>query len=125
MELKGEVRGKVAILSISGGAYTNQDADKIDKAFAGLRNAKRHRLVINMADLEYVNSLTIGHIVSFAGEARQAGGRVVLACPRPTVMTMMRALGLTSMVLAFNTIEEAIEVVEGGGPIKGKTVILR
>ena len=125
LTFKGEMRGDVAILHLMGGAYTLKDSAKLEKVFAGLRKAGRYRLVIDVSGLEYVNSLTIGHIVSFAAEAKTAGGRLALAAPKPTVMTMMRALGLTSAVLALNTVQEAVEVVSGEGPVAGRTTILR
>jgi len=125
MELKGERRGNVAILTVKGGILTREDSAQLEKAFAGLRSAKRNRLVIDASGLEHLTSLAIGQMVGFAGEARKAGGIVAIASPQPAVLTMLRALGVTSAVPSFNTLDEAVATCEGQTPLRGNTTIIR
>ena len=111
MQLLRDRRENVDVLTLRGSVRA-EDNNALAECLNGLREERRFRLVIDVTDLEYINSRGIGEVVRFLQEARPRGGRVVLVRPRQPIEKIMKAVGLHSLVQVFDTLEEAVAACE-------------
>ena len=111
MELSRDQRGDMDVLTLSG-SIRGDDNVAFAECLTALREERRFRLVIDASDLDYVNRRGIGAVVRFLQDAHVHGGRVAVVRPGQTVETIMKAVGLYSLVQTFNTLEEAVAACE-------------
>lgn len=111
MELSRDQRGDVDVLTLRG-SISGDDNVAFVECLTGLRKERRFRLVIDASDLDYINSRGIGEVVSFLQQARVRDGRIAFVRPGQTVETIMKAVGLYSLVQTFDTLDEAVAACE-------------
>jgi anti-anti-sigma factor len=107
MQLSVAAQGDVYILTPSGTIYAGDDV-AFGKALGDLRRDGRFTVVINVAELEYINSRAIGQLVQFSRDARLAGGKVVIVRPGPNVEKVLKAVGLLSLIPCFDSVAQAV-----------------
>ena len=64
---------------------------------AALGNSEH--IVIDLSDVDYIDSAALGAMLTAAEQARASGGDLKLACPRPAVAAMLE---LTRMFRVFD-----------------------
>jgi anti-sigma B factor antagonist len=67
------------------------------------------RIVVDLKEVNFMDSSGIATLVQALKEARPFGGKVVLAAPGETVMRVLRLANLTSLFSVHETVEGAIE----------------
>ena len=107
MDLAHTERGSVDVLAVKGPIHA-EDNDEFALAFSRIRRKARFRVVIDARELEYINSRAVGTLVSFSHDARLGGGRLVLVRPNATVSKVLAAVGLLSLVPAYESLDEAV-----------------
>jgi len=70
--------------------------------------ASTHSLVLDMAEVGYVDSGGLGAIVGLLTSARAAGGDLKLARPSERVQHVLRITKLLSVVETYDTVEAAV-----------------
>jgi anti-sigma B factor antagonist len=76
--------------------------------------AREPRVIVDLAGLDFIDSSGIAALAYARRHARQAGGDLVLAAPRPRVQ---RVLGVTRLVDDFAVVASVEEAV--GGALAG------
>lgn len=71
------------------------------------QNPKNLNLIFDFADLEYMNSKSIGYLTDWYGKAYENGGKIVIAKARPNILDILQVVGLTQLIKTYPTIEEA------------------
>jgi anti-anti-sigma factor len=66
------------------------------------------RIVLNMSDVERVDSIGIGLLVRFATRVRKRGGDIRLAAPQQFVVTLLKLTMLSSVLQVYSTEDAAI-----------------
>ncbi len=64
-------------------------------------------LVFDVTGLEYMNSKSIGYMTDWYSKVSGNGGKVVLAAPRENILDILQVVGLTQLVNAYPTLDEA------------------
>jgi len=84
--------------------------DEIKALEAELRFCTREfaRLVLNVAEVDRLDSMGIGLIVRFATSLHKAGGDIRLASPPPFMVTLLNLANLSKFLRVFDTEEVAI-----------------
>ncbi len=75
------------------------------------------RIVLNMAQVTFVNSTALGAMIKVRKAARAAGGELVVAAPSATVREAMESLGLERLFPIYLDDVLALEALEGGSGI--------
>ena len=70
--------------------------------------AGQHRLVIDMAKVDSVDSSGLGAIVGVLKAARQAGGDLRIARPTSQLRTLLELTTLDRVLRPYETVEEAL-----------------
>ena len=64
-------------------------------------------LLFDLAGLEYMNSKSIGYLTDWYSKVSSTGGRVVIASARDNILDILQVVGLTQLINAYPTLEEA------------------
>ena len=101
-----EVRGEVTVARVAGSVQSTDNA-----LFAGrlteLRKAGPGRVIVDAAELKYINSRAVGDLMLFYQALRAAGGELALVDLSPMVEKVVRAIGLGELVDIYPSVEEA------------------
>ena len=101
-----ETRDDITILKVVGSIRTGENS-AFSEELERLADAGCFKLVIDAAELDYVNSQAIGDLIAFYQKVLGQGGDVALAGLQPVVLKVMRAVGLEGIMGVFDTVEEA------------------
>lgn len=72
--------------------------------------AEGHRnLIVNMANVAYVDSAGLGTLITGLNSLRKSGGNLVLSNLQPRVAQLLELTNLTGVVETFPTEEAAVE----------------
>ena len=64
-------------------------------------------LILDLSELEYMNSKSIGYLTDWYGKVYENGGKIVIAQTRPNILDILQVVGLTQLIKTFPTIDEA------------------
>ena len=71
----------------------------------------RHKIVLDMTKVKYIDSLGIGQIAGGYTSLDEVGGKLVLARSNEKIKELLRLTGLQNHIQTFNTVEEAIQAL--------------
>src|SRR3954467_12567054 len=79
--------------------------------------AGRDRVVVDLSATTFIDSSSLGVLISAHRRLKMRGGRLVVACDVPAVMSTFKITGLDSVLEMTRTREEALAspVGDGGG----------
>jgi anti-sigma B factor antagonist len=117
MKLLKENLGHVVLLTLKGefdSFVTNAFGNEIAKVQAeGV-----HRIVLNMAQVKFVNSTALGAVIKARKNCRAAQGDVIISSPSQPVRDAMDSLGLDRLFSICDSDEQALAAVEGSQSIE-------
>jgi anti-sigma B factor antagonist len=64
-------------------------------------------LIIDLSGVPFVDSAGLGALIGGIRRARERGGRVAVACSRPTLLRLLRNTGFDRIVTVSDTVSEA------------------
>ena len=67
------------------------------------------RIVVNLAELAFIDCSSLREIVSVRAQAQQAGGDLALADPQPAVLRVLTITGMISRCPVFTSTREAVK----------------
>ena len=94
------------------------DAEEVAAVLAAAA-AGRRKMVVDLADLAFIDCRGAAALVRAQRLVRQAGGDLLLAAPRPLVQRVFVLSGLINVVCVHASVEQAI----GAGEISGMPVM--
>jgi anti-anti-sigma factor len=83
----------------------------IDVKFHGYTASRRRPTLVDLSQVEFINSLGMGMFVSCAQSLRRHRANMVLLNPQPLVEEAMRSVGLHQAVPIADSLEEAINIL--------------
>ncbi|MFH1022935.1 MAG: STAS domain-containing protein [Planctomycetota bacterium] len=102
-----DVSGGVTLIKTRGflDAHTfEQLEDALNKQF----EQGRYRIVVDLAELQYISSAGAGVFIGTVGRAQENSGNIVLLNPPPNVKEVFDLLGLTQLFSVVPTREDAV-----------------
>jgi stage II sporulation protein AA (anti-sigma F factor antagonist) len=64
-------------------------------------------LVMDFANLEYMNSKSIGYLTDWYGKVSEGGGKIAIAGARPNILDILEVVGLTQLINCYPSVDEA------------------
>lgn len=107
MEVTDAEHDGVTVVMISG-RVDSATAPKLDGYLKGLINEGKVRLVLNLADSEYMSSAGLRTLVSTLKASKNDNGDLRLCNPSPRVAEVMRLAGLNTVFTVYGSEDEAI-----------------
>lgn len=80
----------------------------VDTMLASGKNA----LLVDLTNLEYMNSMGLNLLIQLQTKIRVAGGKMLLACPNKKVRELIELTKLNSLFKIFETLPEALAELE-------------
>ncbi len=71
-------------------------------------------LVIDLSGVPFVDSAGLGALIGGIRRTRERGGRVAVACSRPTLVRLLRNTGFDRIVTVSGTLAEAAASLHSG-----------
>ena len=108
-EISGAPAGKVLKLIRIVGQLDESNVDEQAKSVYALIDANPQglNLVFDFTGLEYMNSKSIGYLTDWYSKVSGNGGKVVIAAARENILDILQVVGLTQLIPAFATLDEA------------------
>ncbi len=108
-DVSGAPQGKVVKLIRVVGQLDESNVDEQAKAIYQTieANPQGLSLIFEFSGLEYMNSKSIGYLTDWYSKVSASGGKVVLASPRENILDILQVVGLTQLVNAYSTLDEA------------------
>jgi anti-sigma B factor antagonist len=109
VELSLNVRtvGEQSVLDVVGEVDV-YSAPELRERLAELVNASTPSLVVNLADVSFLDSTGIGTLVAGLNRAVQFGGTLTLVCDHERILKLFRITGLDTVFSIRPSVDEAI-----------------
>lgn len=106
-EVIREDKPEISILRIKGflDAHTAPD---FEQAIQNLVSESRFKIVVSMAELNYISSAGLGVFMGFIEEIRENAGDIKLCCMSPKVFKVFDLLGFPALYEIYEKEDEAI-----------------
>jgi anti-anti-sigma factor len=100
------------VVRISGQVLAGENAELV-AGLEGLLRLPAKRLLLDCAELEYLNSRGLGDLLHFYQRLKAGGGELAVCAATPNVMKVMRAVGLDRFLQIFPTVADAERIWQG------------
>ncbi len=90
-------------------------SDALTEVFYSLNTDGRNQVVIDCTNLEFINSMVIGIMVSFHQHASEKGGGLVFAHVSLRIEDVLRLTKLDSIFNWYDSVDEAIASLSSDG----------
>ena len=96
------------VVHISGQLDESNVDSKIQEIYQSVESAAKGLcLIFELANLQYMNSKSIGYITDLYGKITENGGKVAIAQAKPNIIDILQVVGLTQLIQTFDTLEQA------------------
>ena len=109
------VAGNLPVLRLSGELDLNSVPD-VRRAIRTLIDEGLVNFIINLSELEFIDSSGLGVLVGGLARVREKQGEVKIACSDKRIVRVFEMTRLTQLFEIYPTEEEAAQHWEAGGP---------
>ena len=102
-----DTRGPTRVVRVSGSASMDSGSELRDR-LVSLTDASTRRLVLDLADLEFINSLGLGGIVAAHLRLRSKQSEIHIAAPQPAIRELLDVTRLTKLFPVHDSVEHAM-----------------
>lgn len=99
----------IVVLNVGGKLVLGRDAKELEWIFDDLVKAKTTKVILDLTNLNFVDSTGIGVIIMCSGKLKNAGGELRVAGCRGMVEDVLRRTRVDAIVPFFQTREHAAE----------------
>jgi anti-sigma B factor antagonist len=75
---------------------------------ADLLDSGLHRLVVDLGDVDFLDSTGLSALVDGLSRARELGGSLTLACPQERLVRRLQLTGLDGVFVVYPTVADAL-----------------
>lgn len=107
-EVQIEQRGELAIIAVESPMLTSLEADHLLQVMREYhKQAGCGKFVIEMSNVDFIDSACIGSLVTFLIEIDKDGGRLMLSGCQRSVEDLLKITGLTTHIKLVTSLEQA------------------
>lgn len=108
-QLTVEPRGDIAVVRLISNRPNSEMAEQLSEDLLALVDDAEHRKVLlNLSNVDYLYSLTIGKILALNKRLKDRGGRLVMSNIKPQVQDIFNITGLNDVLHTCETEEDAM-----------------
>ncbi len=108
MEFKYTSTDKIGRYELKGNLIGETDGISITESFGEAIADNIHHFVIDLEDLQHINSSGLGVLITLLTKARKIGGELVLAKPSSYIKNLLLITKLDTIFKIHPNVEEAI-----------------
>ena len=113
--LSETVAGTVHVIAVSGQADLH-NAPELRGAIASAIDGGARRLVIDLTETTFIDSMTLGVLLGGLKRLAPVGGRMAVACPNGHVRRIFEITSLDQVLDVVDTTADAISLTSDGQP---------
>jgi anti-anti-sigma factor len=113
LEVTTRRQGDCVVLSLRG-ELDIQGAPRLAAARAAVSDA---RIVVDLADLDFIDCSGLNVLLRALKKARRAGGQLWLAAPQRQALTVLTHTGLIAAFPVAASVDEAVDGTTRSGPV--------
>lgn len=107
-DVQGTADMTLKIIKIAGQLDESNVDEEAKKVYEMIeQNPSKLNLILDLEELEYMNSKSIGYLTDWYGKIFENGGKVVIAKAKPNILDILEVVGLTQLIKNYATVEEA------------------
>lgn len=106
-EITREEQGDKDIVRLDG-SLDSYSFPKLEEALNELRDANRHKVVLNCMNLDYISSVALGALIGFSRRARENDGDLKLTNLSPKIFNIVELLGFNKILEIIDSDEAAM-----------------
>lgn len=91
---------------------TIEQASELNKLLLGAIEKGRHKIIIEMKEVEYMDSTFLGALIINLKKVGSSGGKFMLVGLKPSVETMVNQANLNKIFNIFESREEALNNIQ-------------
>jgi anti-anti-sigma factor len=107
--IRERIHGDVTILSPRGNMTLRENDHLVFERIRRLVETKRVKIVLNLAELPYLDSDGLAEVVDGYKAVTPMGGQMTLCAASPRIRALLRLTKLTGIVRVFESETEALE----------------
>jgi anti-sigma B factor antagonist len=108
MKLSHQERDGIVILEPKGKILGGPDATLLKDQLQALIDAGKTKVVIDLAEVDYMNSTGLGILISTLTTLRRAGGELKLANVTEKIQSLLTITKLVTVFDDFETVDDAV-----------------
>ena len=108
MDIKERVVGGVSILDLSGKIVLGEGDGQVRERIKDLLSDGQRRILLNLAEINYVDSAGLGALISSYTTARRQGGTLKLVNLTKRIQDL---LAITKLITVFETFDNEAEAL--------------
>ena len=112
MDIKERVVGGVSILDLSGKVVLGEGDMQVKERIKDLLKDGQRRILLNLAEVNYIDSAGLGALISCYTTARRDGGSLKLVNLTKRIKDL---LAITKLITVFETFESEPEAIASFG----------
>ena len=98
----------IHVFNLSGRLMDQQQADRLMEALDDALAGEEHRVVLDLSQLQYMNSTGLNILINLLTRTRNAGGDVVIAGVSQSVRQLFLVTKLDSVFTITDNVDEAL-----------------
>jgi len=102
-------KSSYTLIDVAGRLIEKTQAEGLIKEFESLNEAGKKKYLMDLAELEYVNSTGLNLLIGMFTQARNAGGELVIGGISPKVKKLMVMTKLDSIFKIYDSVDQAAE----------------
>jgi anti-sigma B factor antagonist len=115
MQIEKRFEEDILVISLSGD-FDTTEVDSYDAEIQSAVEAGYVRILLDLANLRFVNSTALGAMLTSQKRAAQFGGGIAAVNAQPTVSRTLRLLGLDQKISLRNSLPEALSSLRNLSP---------
>lgn len=109
MTLKSNEIAGTTVITIDGNVIGGPDATVLNDEVHRLAAESKVNLVIDLGEVNFINSSGLGMLIRTLSSVRNAGGDLKLVRVSPKILNLLTVTKLNSVFQIFESVDEAIE----------------
>ena len=102
----------IEVITLGGSLTLGREAQNFEWSVEELIKNQKSRIVLDMADVSFVDSAGIGILVGCHGKVSAAGGKLRLANVGARVMNVLKITKVDSIMKTDSSVDEAVKAIE-------------
>jgi anti-sigma B factor antagonist len=99
----------IVLVQLTGRISLGRDCEDVEWAIDELIRGNRKKVVFDLSEVNYVDSMGVGILVMCSGKMQRAGGELRMASLQPRIVELMKITKLDQILLFYPTAAVAIE----------------
>jgi len=109
MELTSTQHGTVTVIRLKGNLMGGPDASLLNARLHELVESGRKHIVIDLSDVQFMNSSGLGLLIGGVSALKNAGGALKIAHASEKILSLITITKLGSVLQTYPTTEAALE----------------